>query len=103
MIESDEDEEIIPPTPEPEAKVTKGRKRSQKKVRKTYKDAKGYMVTKEVLESCSESDNEEETKASKPEPVVKEPTTKAKKSAGPSPKKQQASIMNFFKKKVPAN
>jgi len=100
LLESD-DEECIPATPK-ENIVRPGRRRVRKQVDKTYVDEQGYMVTKKVYESGSETDDEPEpvTKEAKksPEPKVEAPAAKKAKLAAPGAKAQPG-IMNFFKKK----
>jgi len=99
LIESDD--EIIPPTPKEETKKPGGRRRVKKLVDKTFMDDQGYMVTKKVYESGSESDNE-------PSPVKKLVVAKVSPTSAPAAKKpkiiaggtnKQQNIMSFFKKK----
>ena len=124
MIISDDedDDEIIPPTPEPAVKDAAnkgkpGRRRVRKMVEKQIVDEDGFTTTKTQMESCSESDDnegeekpvlvekkvEDSKKVENNKPVIKEPP--AKKTKPPVTKKKgaaagkQASIMNFFSKK----
>ncbi len=116
LIQSDsDDEDIVPATPEPEVAkskkaVRKGRRRVKKMVDKTFMDEKGYMVTKKQLESCSETDDDDQDEVKK-EPVVAavnadkikkataEKTAKNNKTAlASSSQNKQASIMSFFKR-----
>ena len=116
---------MIPATPKEKAEGTgrKGgrRRRVKKQVDKTYVDDDGwvkdaqqrsnevsrydgrYMVTKKVLESASETDDEDEdipkAEAVKEEKKKEEaPAAKKQKIAAPGPKKQQG-IASFFSKK----
>ena len=116
LIESDEEMEEIAATPVQESKTRVGRKRVKKLVDKTYMDDAGYMVTKKVYVSGSESDEEPELKKpiKKVEKVqirfsfpliyqsfkfqVEQPVAKKPKLTG-SGTKGQTGIMNFFKKK----
>ena len=60
LIESDD--ELLPPTPKvTESKCKPGKHRVKKQVSKTFVDEEGFMVTKKVMESCSETDEESET------------------------------------------
>jgi len=113
LLHSDsEDEEVIPATPK--EKIEGGgrrggrRRRVKKQVDKTYVDEDGYMVTKKVVESASETDDETEA-APKPKPEVKQtvnkketseeaPAAKKQKVVAPGAKKQQG-IASFFTKK----
>lgn len=101
LIESD-DEEIVPATPKAEPSARPGRRRVKKLVNKTYVDDEGFMVTKKVYESGSETD--EEPPAPEEKPVKKSPV-KVEAPAAKKPKlgapggKAQPGIMNFFKKK----
>jgi len=101
LIESDEED--IPATPvQKTAKA--GRKRVKKQVDKTFMDDKGYMVTKKVYESASETDDESSEPSKAPTPKKQEkvepPASKKAKIAGPgSGGKGQTGIMSFFKKK----
>lgn len=101
LIESDEED--IPATPvQKTAKA--GRKRVKKQVDKTFMDDKGYMVTKKVYESASETDDETSEPSKVPTPKKQEkvepPASKKAKIAGPgSGGKGQTGIMSFFKKK----
>lgn len=106
-----DDNDVIPPTPDPPLK--KGRKRIRKLIDNTYMDKDGYMLTRKeyVFESCTESEPEEKEKENKtkdnsehertekvsPKVDKKEPSPKKKKVSPQNIK--QASIMNFFKKK----
>uniref|UniRef100_A0A146KPK0 DNA polymerase delta subunit 3 n=1 Tax=Lygus hesperus TaxID=30085 RepID=A0A146KPK0_LYGHE len=56
VVESEEEEEIIPSTP-----LEKGRKRVRKLVDRTYEDEEGYIITKKeyVVESCSDNESTE--------------------------------------------
>ena len=109
LIESDD--EIIPPTPILENKKSKpGRHRVKKQVSKTFVDEEGFMVTKKVMESCSETDEEPDS-TNAPDNIndsAKEHGTKLEvKKAAPSIKpkamvaqnNKQSSIMSFFQKK----
>merc|ERR1712059_45454 len=107
LIESDEDEdeECIPATPTPKPSIARtGRRKVKKQVDKTYVDDQGYMVTKKVYESGSETDDEPEPakKEVKKSPIkeskVEAPAAKKAKLAAPGAKAQPG-IMNFFKKK----
>jgi len=112
LLHSDsEDEEVIPATPKD--KIDGGgrkggrRRRVKKQVDKTYVDEDGYMVTKKVVESASETDDETEV-APKPE-AVKTVTKKETSEEAPAAKKQkvvvapgakkQQGIASFFTKK----
>ena len=69
LIESDEED--IPATPvQKTAKA--GRKRVKKQVDKTFMDDKGYMVTKKVYESASETDDETSEPPKVPTPKKQE-------------------------------
>merc|ERR1719219_3310910 len=81
LIESDDDE-IIPGTPKVKKKTKPGRKRVKKLIDKTFIDDKGYMVTKKVYESGSETDNE-------PSPV-KKPVKPVPKDSPPAPAAKKA-------------
>jgi len=102
LIESDDDE-VVPATPKVEPSATRtGRRKVKKLVDKTYLDDDGYMVTKKVYESGSETDDEPEPES---KPVVKKspvkieaPAAKKAKLGAPAAKAQPG-IMNFFKKK----
>lgn len=101
LIESDEED--IPATPvQKTAKA--GRKRVKKQVDKTFMDDKGYMVTKKVYESASETDDETSEPPKVPTPKKQEkvepPASKKAKITGlGSGGKGQTGIMSFFKKK----
>jgi len=108
LLHSDsEDEEVIPATPKEKREGKGGRRRRVKKqVDKTYMDEEGYMVTKKVVESASETDDETEVA---PKPEVKKavnkketteeaPAAKKQKVVAPGAKKQQG-IASFFTKK----
>merc|ERR1712029_813993 len=101
--EDDDDKDDIPATPvQKTAKA--GRKRVKKQVDKTFMDDKGYMVTKKVYESASETDDESSEPSKAPTPKKQEkvepPASKKAKIAGPgSGGKGQTGIMSFFKKK----
>jgi len=108
LLHSDsEDEEVIPATPKEKTEGKGGRRRRVKKqVDKTYVDDDGYMVTKKVVESASETDDETEVA---PKPEVKKavnkketteeaPAAKKQKVVAPGAKKQQG-IASFFTKK----
>merc|ERR1711973_181286 len=101
LIESDEED--IPATPvQKTAKA--GRKRVKKQVDKTFMDDKGYMVTKKVYESASETDDESSEPSKAPTPKNKRRLNllllRKLKLAGPgSGGKGQTGIMSFFKKK----
>lgn len=120
-LESDEEDDVIPPTPD--AGSSSGRVRRKRKVNKdkTFMDDDGYVVTQKVTEyeSYSESDTENQeskkmkeppsTASSKESPSSSKSKTKKGKapaSKKPSPiknkspaKNKQQSLMNFFKKK----
>ena len=110
LIESDDDEVLHPTPTQSKIKPSKpGRHRVKKQVSKTFVDEEGFMVTKKVMESCSETDEEECEEATKTKQnIVKEsqkentksntipPTGKIKNSV---PQNKQASIMSFFQKK----
>merc|ERR1712025_948609 len=99
LIESSDDEEI-PPTPKQPTRTSKpGRRRVRRQVDKTYVDDQGYMVTKKVYESASETDDEPEPVKEKTPKKVEAPVAKKAKLAAPGGPKSQAGIMNFFKKK----
>merc|ERR1711971_633724 len=100
LIESDDDE-IIPGTPKVEKKSKPGRKRVKKLINKTFMDDKGYMVTKKVYESGSETDNEPSPVKNPVKPVKKDspPAPAAKKAKIMAPGNKQQGIMSFFKKK----
>lgn len=125
---SDDDEDIIPPTPEVAKSNNKAPLNSRKRkklVDKTFMSDDGYIVTKkeEVFESCSENEEEEivdvktvevktpkitppsqsKKKEVKSESSPKKPSPEAKSKAKKkiSPKGgqgKQQSMMNFFKK-----
>lgn len=125
---SDDDEDIIPPTPEVAKSSNRAPLNSRKRkklIDKTFMDDDGYIVTKkeEVFESCSENEDEEivkikpvEVKTPKISPLSqskkkdvrsesssKKPSPEAKSKAKKktSPKEgqgKQQSMMNFFKK-----
>jgi len=99
LIESDDED--IPATPVTKS-VKSGRKRVKKQVDKTFMDEKGYMVTKKVYESASETDDESSEPAKVPTPKKQEkvepPASKKAKITG-SGGKGQTGIMSFFKKK----
>jgi len=99
LIESDDED--IPATPVTKS-VKSGRKRVKKQVDKTFMDEKGYMVTKKVYESASETDDESSEPAKVPSPKKQEkvepPASKKAKITG-SGGKGQTGIMSFFKKK----
>ncbi|KMP09082.1 hypothetical protein CIRG_08763 [Coccidioides immitis RMSCC 2394] len=85
-----------PPEPAPEpVKTTNGRRRGKRQVpkRKKYKDADGYLVTKEVLEWESFSEDETEPPKKRLPPVSTAKSTKGSQKTG------QGSIMSFFGKK----
>ena len=103
----------MPPAAQPRPAV---HARKRRRVKKTYTNDEGYMVTEIVWES--ESDNDDiaatappaatrapplsttttATAASKPkDPVPKKPISK--KVSGTATKKEAASFMSFFKKK----
>ena len=83
----------------------------KKQVTKTFVDDEGFMVTKKVMESCSETDEEPEpTKNNKvknepPAEVKKENSVESKMIASGKNKttvlqnNKQSSIMSFFQKK----
>jgi len=111
LLHSDsEDEEVIPATPKEkiEGGSRKGgrRRRVKKQVDKTYVDDDGYMVTKKVVESASETDDETEVapKAEVQKTVNKKeiseeaPAAKKQKVVAPGAKKQQG-IASFFQRK----
>merc|ERR1712226_1549816 len=113
LLDSDSEDEVIPATPkEKPASSRTGRRRVKKTVDKTYVDEDGYMVTKKVIESASETDDEPEVKEEKHE-VKKVETKKKDEDAEPKPKKAkvmapstkpQKGIMSFFSAKPkPAN
>ena len=103
---------MIPPTPTPSKKDAPkpGRHRVKKQVKKTFVDEEGFMVTKAVMESCSETDEEPEcAKTVEPKKELSESKNKnpALNKAGSSSKlkndatqnNKQSSIMSFFQKK----
>jgi len=105
LLESESEDEVIPATPKEKTASRKGRRRVKRQVDKTYVDSEGYMVTKKVVESASETDEEpEETKAKvetvepKAKKEVEAPAAKKTKLAAPGAKKQQG-IASFFSKK----
>jgi len=115
LLHSDsEDEEVIPATPKDkiDGASRKGgrRRRVKKQVDKTYVDEDGYMVTKKVVESASETDDETDVapkpKAEKTVNTVNKKETpeeapaakKQKVVVAPGAKKQQG-IASFFTKK----
>ncbi|KAF2808277.1 uncharacterized protein BDZ99DRAFT_464165 [Mytilinidion resinicola] len=83
-----------PAEPAPEPSVTGGRKRGRRQVKKkkTVKDDEGYLVTKEVMEWESYSEDEPQPKKPKP-PAIQPPAAKGKKGA-----QQGRSIASFFTK-----
>ncbi|CAG0900505.1 unnamed protein product, partial [Darwinula stevensoni] len=101
-VESDGEDDVIPATPQVAARVETGsgekrHVRVMKKVDKTYMDDEGYLVTKRVMESCSESEDEED-----PLPTKKVEEAPMKGEEASSPKRnlrKQASITCFFRKK----
>ena len=109
MIESDD--EILPPTPKiAENKSKPGRHRVKKQVSKTFVDEEGFMVTKKVMESCSESDDEPDNSdiANKTKDASKDSQKKLESKTtaqNVKPKtmvahnNKQSSIMSFFQKK----
>ena len=109
LIESDE--ELLPPTPIVTEKKSKpGRHRVKKQVSKTFVDEEGFMVTKKVMESCSETDEEpdkvDNTAIKKTSSNESQKKVEAKKEAQiVKPKamgaqnNKQSSIMSFFQKK----
>ena len=111
LIESDDDE-VLPPTPtQSKSKKSKpGRHRVKKQVSKTFVDEEGFMVTKKVMESCSETDEEEceatsKDKQNSSKESLKENTksntiaTTGKIKNTVVHNNKQASIMSFFQKK----
>jgi len=112
LLDSDSEDEVIPATPKENPKSSRaGRRRVKRTVDKTYVDEDGYMVTKKVVESASETDDEPDVKEEKPEvkpeklEVKKletknkdestEPKSKKAKVVAPATKPQKG-IMNFF-------
>lgn len=111
-----ESEDEIPPTPAVKTvKITSGiinPKKKRKIVDKTYTDEDGYILTKkeEVYESCSDNDEEVQTKENVKETQMKVSPKKtelspkkndsknSKKKISPPQKGKQATLMNFFKK-----
>lgn len=85
------------PEPEPQVTVAGGRRRGRRRImkKKTFKDADGYLVTKE--EPAWESFSEEEPQPKKAKTAAPPTTaaTKGKKSGKPG----QGNIMSFFAKK----
>jgi len=86
------------PESEPQVTVSGGRRRGKRRVmkKKTFKDADGYLVTKE--EAAWESFSEEEPQPKKTKttaPAAKTTATKDKKAVKPG----QGNIMSFFAKK----
>ena len=63
----DDEEELIPPTPTDTSKrsARPGRRRVRKLVEKTFTDGDGFLVSKKEMESCSETDDENEEKEQK--------------------------------------
>jgi len=110
IIESDEETEEIPSTPQPTSNGN-GRRKVRKEVDKTYIDDKGFMVTKKeyVYESEDEEPQPPKPEVKKVSPLTKKtsPPAADKKSSGPAAKKaklmagaaKQPGIMSFFKKK----
>ena len=109
LIESDEDE-LLPPTPKvAESKCKPGKHRVKKQVSKTFVDEDGFMVTKKVMESCSETDEEPETsdipaakasaKDSQKISEHKNTTPNIKPNSMVAQNNKQSSIMSFFQKK----
>lgn len=114
LIESDDEDEMIPPTPEPKSQTqpvarstAPGRRRVRKMVNKTFTDDQGFTVTKKTMESGSETDDEaQESSTTEDRPVLRAQNKQAPKSVVQEPTKKspakvkQASIMNFFQKKT---
>jgi len=102
--DDDDDDEMIPATPQQKdegRRAKNGRRKVKKMVDKTFMDDKGFMVTKKVYESGSETDNEPSPVKNPPKPAqtkVSPPAAKKQKVMAPGGNKQQG-IMNFFKKK----
>jgi len=132
LIQSDsEDDDVVPPTPDAGrgGKPQEGsrglaaakRARVKKRVTKTYVDESGFLCTKQEMQSCSESEEETDKKASSCQQIAKSDADAANENQSKSPSKKtteastaakakpvtsssssgtkQASIMNFFKKK----
>merc|ERR1712112_340393 len=90
LLDSDSEDEVIPATPKENPKSSRaGRRRVKRTVDKTYVDEDGYMVTKKVVESASETGDEPEVKEEKPE--VKKVETKNKDEAV-EPKAKKAKV-----------
>merc|ERR1719410_756228 len=90
IIESDEETEEIPSTPQPTSNGN-GRRKVRKEVDKTYINDKGYMVTKKeyVYESEDEEPQPPKPEVKKVSPLTKKtsPPAADKKSTGPAAKK----------------
>jgi len=132
LIQSDsEDDDVVPPTPDAGrvGKPQEGsrglaaakRARVKKRVTKTYVDESGFLCTKQEMQSCSESEEETDKKASSCQQIAKSDADAANENQSKSPSKKttetstaakakpvtsssssgtkQASIMNFFEKK----
>lgn len=107
LLESEDEEDPIPATPKANIEASRtGRRRVKKQVDKTYMDEDGYMVTKKVLESGSETDDDVEEPKVEAESVKSEPKKEVT-EAPPSKKakvvasgaKNQKGIQSFFTKK----
>lgn len=104
---SDDEDGIVPPTPENKEKVmdvSKKRKRVRKLVEKTYTDEQGFMVTKKEFESASDTDDDKihhqvADKGNLKKAAEEENIGKTDKDSTTNLQKpKQAKIMDFFKK-----
>lgn len=107
LLESDSEDEVIPATPKEKKSSSRvGRRRVKRQVDKTYVDDDGYMVTKKVIESASETDDEPEPVKETKKPEVKKetaeaaPAAKKAKLAAPGAKTKNQGIAGFFTKKT---
>lgn len=112
-IAAQDSDDEIPPTPSTSTvKITSGivnPKKRRRIVDKTYTDEEGYILTRkeEVYESCSDTENDKNTKENimfKNHVKIEVSPTQikgknSKKKNSPPQKGKQASIMNFFQRK----
>ena len=96
LIQSDSEDDVVPATPQENPKK---HHRVKKRVTKTYVDESGFLCTKQEMQSCSESDQDEPVVPKKEPEKIKEPKAKPAVKSNNSATNKQASIMSFFKKK----